>query len=168
MDKTDKSAVEFDRFQVWNEYEKIAMHFNDLIIRLRSQSLGGVAAFATLAGVVARTNATTEFRWGLFAGAFALLSIFWIAVWTLDLGYYNRLLLGAVDALLSIERDSKGSKSVVQIDLSTKIEGRIRSGPETSVNSGSRSTTYQKIFYSLVLLALLAGFAVSVCGYLRN
>jgi len=42
-----------NRFDLWKEYERVAMHFNDLIIRLRSQSLGGVAAFATLAGVVA-------------------------------------------------------------------------------------------------------------------
>jgi len=40
------------------------MHFNDLIIRLRGQSLGAVAAFAAIAAVVAKSDTTTEVRWG--------------------------------------------------------------------------------------------------------
>ncbi len=84
MSEANKPNAGFDRFQVWREYEGVAMHFNDLIIRLRSQSLGGVAAAATLAAVVARNDTTAELRWGLLTGAFALLCIFWVAVWILD------------------------------------------------------------------------------------
>ena len=44
--------AEYDVKTLWVEYEKIAMHFNDLLIKLRTQSLGGLAAigFVTLAG----------------------------------------------------------------------------------------------------------------------
>src|SRR5437879_7830238 len=112
MTEGEKSSAVFDRFQVWREYEGVAMHFNDLIIKLRSQSLGGVDAIATLATVVARNDTTAELRWGLLTGAFALLCVFWVAVWILDMGYYNRLLVGAVDALLTIESESQGSASV--------------------------------------------------------
>src|SRR5664280_1831888 len=33
---------------VWEKYEDIAMHFNDLLIRLRTQALAAVAAISTL------------------------------------------------------------------------------------------------------------------------
>ncbi len=158
MTDPDKPGDVFNRFELWKEYEGVAMHFNDLIIRLRSQSLGAVAAFATLAAVVTKSDTTGELRWGLLTGAFALLSVFWIAVWFLDLGYYNRLLAGAVDALLVIEKDSPGSMSVDRIELSTKIEKHIESG-----NGGGFIKNLSRIiFYALVLFALLAGLAVSV------
>jgi hypothetical protein len=34
-------------FEVWTKYEDIAMHFNDLLIRLRTQALGAIAALGT-------------------------------------------------------------------------------------------------------------------------
>jgi hypothetical protein len=40
-----KSDFEFNR---WLEYEKITMHFNDLLIRLRIQALGGLAAICAI------------------------------------------------------------------------------------------------------------------------
>jgi hypothetical protein len=157
MTEADKPNGAFDLFKLWKEYEGVAMHFNDLIIRLRSQSLGGVAAVATLAAVVARNDTTTELRWGLLAGAFFLLCMFWVAVWFLDMGYYNRLLSGAVDALLTIESESKNSMLVDRIELSTKIDERVKSG--VVGNNGHRNT-----FYVIVFIALLLGLAVSVCN----
>jgi len=145
----------FDRFKLWQEYEKVAMHFNDLIIRLRTQSLGAVAAFATIAAVVSKSDTMAELRWGLLTGTFALLIVFWVAVWVLDLGYYDRLLTGAVDALLDIEKKSQDSKFVDRIDLSTKIEESVTSG-------GSGNKAFRHTFYVLVFLALLA--ALMLCG----
>lgn len=156
---TEMSNVVFDRFALWKEYEMVAMHFNDLIIKLRSQSLGAVAAFATLATVVTRNTTAYELRWGLLTGAFLLLSMFWVAIWVLDLGYYNRLLQGAVDALLTIESQSKGSKSVDRIELSTKIDERVKSG------GGGRG--HRWTFYILVFLALVIGLSLSGYEFLR-
>jgi hypothetical protein len=147
--ETEKQSAVYDRFKLWKEYEGVAMHFNDLIIRLRSQSLGAVAAFATLAAVVARNDTTSELRWGFLTAAFLLLSVFWVAIWVLDMRYYNRLLAGAVVALRTIEKGSKDSKSIDQIELSTKIEESVKSG---GGGNGSRHA-----FYVLVLTALLAG-----------
>jgi hypothetical protein len=94
----------YNRFKVWKEYEGVAMHFNELIIKLRSQSLGAVAVFATLAGVIVKSDTSTKFRWGFLLGVFTLLSFFWVAVWILDLCYDNRLLAGAVKAIEEIEK----------------------------------------------------------------
>ena len=154
MEESEGPNQAFDRLQLWKEYEGVTMHFNDLIIRLRGQSLGGVAAVATLAAVVAKNDTTAEVRWGLLTGAFGLLSVFWVAVWALDLGYYNRLLAGAVDALLTIEKNSLNSKCVDHIELSTKIEERVKSG---SVSTNG----YRIFFYASVFVALLVALAVS-------
>ena len=35
-------------FEVWVKYEEITMHFNDLLIKLRTQALAAVAALATI------------------------------------------------------------------------------------------------------------------------
>lgn len=154
MGEKQESPAVFDRFQLWKEYEEVAMHFNDLIIRLRTQSLGAVAAFATVAGVVAKNDMEPKLRWGLLTGAFSLLAVFWVAVWILDFGYYNRLLNGAVDALRDIEAGSHGAKFVNNIDLSTKIHAGITTG-------GIGPNTYRTAFYIVVLIALLAAVAAA-------
>jgi hypothetical protein len=41
---------------LWAKYEDITMHFNDLLIRLRTQALAGVAALSTLVGIFTRTD----------------------------------------------------------------------------------------------------------------
>jgi hypothetical protein len=154
-----ESKAVFDRFKLWKEYEGVAMHFNDLIIRLRTQSLGGVAAFAALAAVVAKGDTPAELRWGVLSGGFALLIMFWIAVWILDMGYYNRLLHGAVIALLALESGSHGSKRVDRIELSSKIEEYMTSNRRVD---GKFSRV---MFYVVVLIALVAGLAFCVCNF---
>jgi hypothetical protein len=42
--------------EVWKDYEEIAMHFNDLLIKLRTQALGGVAALSALVGIFGKTE----------------------------------------------------------------------------------------------------------------
>ena len=99
-------------FEVWDKYENIAMHFNDLLIKLRTQAIGGVAAIAAIATIVAvisKDSTGSTFNWAMMAGVFFFLIIFWVAVWILDFKYYNRLLLGTVDALLETEELSKTS-----------------------------------------------------------
>lgn len=94
----------FDRFEVWKEYEALSQHFNDLLMRLRSQSLAAVATFATAASVLSKADAVgTDLRWGSLVVVFSSLAVFWLAIWLLDFLYYNRLLLGAVSALKEIE-----------------------------------------------------------------
>jgi hypothetical protein len=70
----------FDLFEVWKEYQKIATHFNDLLIRIRSQSLAAVATFATIAGVLVKGESiNADLRWGALTAVFGILSIFWVA-----------------------------------------------------------------------------------------
>jgi hypothetical protein len=74
---------------VWEKYEDIAMHFNDLLIRLRTQALAAVAAISTLVTIFGKTGADPKLSWELAALIFSLLAVFWIAIWIIDFCYYN-------------------------------------------------------------------------------
>lgn len=147
-------------FEVWKEYEAVASHFNELLIRLRTQPLGGVAAIAAVAAVVVKGDIGSTLRWGVLAAAFALLLVFWIAVWILDVGYYNRLLLGAVEAILEIEKVSQEGKPINEIILSTRIE-EVATGKKAFNQS---SLIPVKRFYTVVLLGLIMCLVISVAG----
>lgn len=41
------------QFELWKSYEDVAMHFNDLLIRLRTQAL---AALATISSIILVIN----------------------------------------------------------------------------------------------------------------
>ena len=143
-------------FAVWRKYEDIAMHFNDLLIRLRTQALGAVAAIVTIVGILSKTTGNPQVSWEMISIAFIFLLVFWIAIWVIDFCYYNRLLTGAVAALLALEELSKSNRYVRHIDMSTKIEdgvaGYLPNNPRAcQLNFG------RWVFYILVAIALIGG-----------
>ena len=121
----NEEAKDFDKYylKVWKNYEDIAMHFNDLIIRLRIQSIGGIAALATIIGIILKnTNDNNEvFNYGLAILAIICLMLFWVAIWILDLRYYNRLLEGSVNAILELEKNKEVFLEKKEINLSSNI-----------------------------------------------
>lgn len=151
------TKLELHSFELWKQYEKVAVHFNDLILRLRVQALGGVAAIAALAGFVLKEHPAGVIGWKVLAVAFAVLLIFWIALWLLDLLYYNPLLLGAVDAILEIESASQKGQFITSLNLSTKIKAAV----EDRSCKWRRSLLGPIIFYSLVAFVLIALFLLS-------
>jgi len=155
------SALPNDAFRVWKEYERVAMHFNTLLIRLRTQSLGGVAVLAALASVIVHGPAGDEPRWGVLALAFLLLCMVWLAIWVLDFCYYNRLLLGAVEALVEVEGSVKAAGYRPDLQLSTIIERKVGG------NCG-RGSVGRWLFYSIVMLGLLVGALASLAAFWAN
>lgn len=152
--------------EVWEKYEEIAMHFNDLLIRLRTQALAAVAAISTLVGIFSKTGADDKISWALAAAVFFFLCLFWIAVWIIDFCYYNRLLLGAVDAILDLEAISKDKTHIRHIDISTKIERSV-AGESPSLEKERRKRLRKLIFgrwafYLIVFIALISGLGFSI------
>jgi hypothetical protein len=94
-------------YELWKKYEDIAMHFNDLLITLRTRALAAVAALATIIGIFAKESGQPHTSWEMVSFAFAFLLLFWIAIWVIDFKYYNRLLIGAIAAILKLEELSK-------------------------------------------------------------
>lgn len=90
-------------FEVWKEYESIAMHFNELLIQLRTRALGGIAVITALVSVLSKGETASDFRWSVLSAVLFILTLVWIAIWILDVKYYRRLLYGAVRDVLEIE-----------------------------------------------------------------
>jgi hypothetical protein len=149
-------------FEVWKTYEDIAMHFNELLMRVRTQGLAAVAALATIIGIFAKSGADTRASWEFVAFAFAILALLWIAIWILDFFYYNRLLVGAVVALLELENKSASYLRVQHLNLSTKVENAVAGElPPLDRKTARKLARGRRGFYALVFLTLLAGFAYS-------
>jgi hypothetical protein len=109
--------------QLWYHYEEIAMHFNGLIMQFRLQLLGGVGAIGTVAGyLISEKVAEDSLRRQLRTGVSFALLVLVAALASIDVFYYDRLLRGAVDALLAFERQHQG------LDLSTRIEVMVGGG----------------------------------------
>jgi hypothetical protein len=150
---------------LWSKYEDVAMHFNDLLIKLRTQALAAVAALTTIVGIFAKSGDATA-SWKLVAFAFAMLAIFWVAIWVIDFCYYNRLLIGAATALYALEELSKTKMRVSTIDLSTQITASVAGA--VGKNPGNWPLEKGRwVFYTLVFAALLCGFLFSLCQFLK-
>ena len=165
-DTTDSEKTEGDWpvYELWKEYEGITMHFNDLLIKLRTQALAGVAALSALVGIFARVEGDDVISWKMASLVFAFLIVFWIAIWIIDFLYYNRLLLGAVRALLDLEELSKTKERVSYISISTMIEKAVAGEIGVSENRKRDRTLSlgRWLFYSLVCAALIFGLLFSL------
>jgi hypothetical protein len=124
-----------DVFQLWSKHEDTAIHFNDLLIKLRIQILGGVSISGTLAATIEKNSHSLRYIFTSFL-------MIWIAVWILDTCYYSRLLSGAVDATIEIEKKFPG------FQLSTKIK--------KSVNKNWNKLGGVQSFYLIIFICLLA------------
>jgi hypothetical protein len=134
------SSPRVDQFALWSKYEDVAMHFNELIMRWRLQAIGGLAGLLTLAGFVVGDADTLHVRYRAMLIFSGMLSFGWIGVACIDLFYYRRLLQGAVDAILDLERRTDG-----RITLSLQIENRAQAG----------ATVMPSLFYVLGLIPLI-------------
>lgn len=167
-------------FTVWEKYEDVAMHFNDLLIKLRIQALAGVTVLAVLASIVSNVK-TYNFQgtWVIAAAVFGALLVVWVAIWALDMLYYNRLLIGSVVAIIDLEKQSIDRKYVSKLELSAIIEQSVWNKLPAPLPLRSRWYLLRGVivFYSLVFLVLVAGFVgslatawpnSSLAGFLRS
>lgn len=157
-------------YETWQKYEDVAMHFNDLLIRLRTQALGAVAAISTLVGLFTKTaTADTHGTWEIAAGMMGTLCVLWVALWVLDIMYYNRLLIGSVAAILKLEELSKTQTRVSQLNLSTLIaDAVVGKKPLVDPPPAGRFTLLRGvwIFYGLVFVLLIALFTYCMLKYI--
>jgi hypothetical protein len=147
--------TETSNFALWEKYEDVAMHFNELIIRLRTQALGGLTGVVALSGLAINFAQKPDSRaqWVILCGTLIFFSIAWVALWVLDLGYYDKLLSGAVDAILEHEKRTHTSPdSGPAINLSHKISAGV-----------GKYRVKVMWFYGLVLAALSLGVGYTLC-----
>ena len=101
----------------WKTSEDVAMHFNGLLLGFRLKAIGGIAVGAVV---------SIRFNFGQLSDHIPIhwllggLAVIWILVWGADFCYYYRMLAGAVDELLRLER------RLGNVHLSHLIERRVR------------------------------------------
>lgn len=106
-----------DTLAQWWHYEELAMHFNGLIMQFRIQVLGGAGAIGALGSyVVNKADEVTGERNRLRAIVATGLWILILGAAMLDLFYYRQLLQGAVNAIITFEKEHP------EIQISTEIE----------------------------------------------
>lgn len=122
-DQTHSPSSGINLFEAWKEYQRIAMHFNDLLMRLRSQSLAAVGALASVAGFAFKGEAGAfATNWHALVAAFGALSVFWVGIWVLDFAYYNRLLARRGKRAGAIEKASAAGKTTLdRLNLSHEL-----------------------------------------------
>ncbi len=151
-------------FKLWKSYEDVAMHFNDLIIRLRIHSIGGVAALAAILGIFLNdrsSNVNNSFNYCIATIALFVLMLFWVSIFILDIFYYNRLLEGAVNAILQLEQNKNKFEIDKNIDLSTNIEMAFRTRFKHEPKGWKMIFNGRILFYIVVMIALLTTFIIS-------
>jgi len=106
----------------WIAFEQITMHFNNMLMTLRT---GGIAAIFTIfaaSGITLRfvgSNGETNY-FALSCITLGLLYV-WILVWLLDHGYYNRLLSASIEVIKDFEKETQISNFSSEIEK--KFEG---------------------------------------------
>ena len=154
-----ESASNSFLLDAWERHEKIAMHFNDLILKVRIQALGALSAVVTVGAVLLKTVPPEQhLPWGVATSVFAVLLAFWIAIWLLDFRYYNRLLMGAVDSLLALE-DAINSGAKIDFNMSHKIEDAVLGKAPTHRQEGALTGPF--LFYLIVTVVLIVGVVYS-------
>ena len=110
-----------DEFKLWAKYEEIAMHFNDLLMRWRLQAIGGMVTLVMVAGTVVKDVEDPQKRYSAMLLLSGTLLCAWVGLAVMDIGYYRRLLTGAVKELLRLEAS-------LPVQLSTVIEEQAECG----------------------------------------
>jgi hypothetical protein len=150
----------FNVQKLWEKYEEIAMHFNDLLMRLRSQSLAGIAALSAFIGIFTKGGmADIHLDWVIATALLLAMTFFWVAIACLDLLYYNVLLLGAVEAIKSLEDQTKPDAAFTTgINMSTVIEAEFTKSMWRKEQMRFHGVHW---FYAIVLVVILAGLTFS-------
>jgi hypothetical protein len=149
--------------KAWVAGEEVAMHFNNLLSGFRLKAIGGIAVGAVV-GVGLKLHELAN-PWIVFC-VFLSLTVIWALIYAADFNYYYRLLAGAVDELLRIER------RLGNIQLSHFIEIRVQGKvtPPTDLDNIASSQIFRastapsssiKCFYVVPLLILFIATLVS-------
>ncbi len=158
----DNSRIDHGLLEAWVKHEDIAMHFNQMILKVRIQALGALAAIITIGGVVLKAfPPVSGMPWAVAAVVFFILIAFWAAIWALDFLYYNKLLMGAVDAILKLENEIN-SEGKVEIVMSHIIEDAVRGRQLKNLDTGTLIGPL--VFYLIVFIVLAIGFLISLCN----
>jgi len=109
-----------NKFELWKEYESIAMHFNTLLIQLRVRALASITAIATILAYATKISSSPAAQHTILGISLIVLSIIWIAIYIIDIHYYNKLLIGAVQAITDLEEEKEYDENSIKFSSTVK------------------------------------------------
>jgi hypothetical protein len=112
--------------QEWQVIIESQMHFNELILKFRSITL---TALGTLVGATIAIKKLTGIQPDDYHFLLLVIGSLWAAAFLIDVFYYNRLLIGAVNQAAKFD-DSPLAQSVGLFGLTSCISNHVR--PPTS------------------------------------
>ena len=130
-----------DEFDAWSKSEDVAMHFNGLLMSLRTKTIASVTAATGL--IVAGTDDINR------ALSLLGLAIVMSLIWIVDHCYYYRLLQGAVRDVMRLE------ESMPLVNLSHEIEKAISVKRNGKDNVPSHPGMPILLFYGIPVTLLL-------------
>lgn len=155
-------TVDSNVLQLWFHYESTAMHFNELLINYRTTVMGGTGILISVASFyqgrtephddqIKQSIARGKLLWSRAWISLAITVLFICAV-VIDLCYYNKLLEGAVQAILELENKHE------DLTLSTTISCQFHDNFDFCMKNLKapfpvESTPVRTVY--LVLIALL-------------
>jgi hypothetical protein len=154
LELDDQQRLDF-LMNEWKVLVDMQMHFNDMILRMRTLAVSVVISVFGAAGFAIGQYkdrfvvvAGHQVHVAAFVIAFGL--ILWLAVFLMDYGYYYRMLVGAVRRTWDIDSAISGKSLLAQANIglfgaATKISQEI--GPKGA------SKTFVIGFYLIVYLA---------------
>lgn len=103
-DEINNSKFTLDPY--WLECEKIAMHFNDLIINIRAKGLAALSAILLLSStyLISKSN-DISINLLILSIIIFVLTLFWRFISILDTEYYSKLLTGSVEKIIQLEKN---------------------------------------------------------------
>lgn len=102
--------------EIWKKIIDVQKHFNDICIRLRALSITVITAFIGAIGYL-WGNSKIDVDTILLLTPLVVLA--WTAFYLMDMGWYQRLLIGAVQKGKEIEKNNK--RYIPEIALATQI-----------------------------------------------
>jgi|SRR5580704_3974711 hypothetical protein len=147
---------------IWKKIVDVQQHFNDIEMRIRAIAIPTLAAMLGAAGFAHKEHVNISLFGASFSGAAAialLTFVVWSVFYFLDRHWYHRLLYGAVNANIAIE---KAIQTVIpELDLGGHIS---RESPIVIKRNGReilrlRSTHKMDLVYGVVA-ALILGIAL--------
>lgn len=135
----------------WKTAISVQIHFNDLLMRIRTFGLTAVVIIlGTAPGLLKLAGDKIEPF--IIIGLFALGEILLISLFVIDVGYYYPLLVAAVEHTKKIDKEFKNLKIIGELPLfgtTTAISERVTT---------RRAKFFLYFFYLFPLVLTLTGF----------
>jgi len=167
LNENQKFSKEELILSAWIKIVETQMHFNDMVMKVRNLAITlvlavfGAAAYSIQTPIFLNAHGR-EIHVAFFIICFGLAG--WVALWIIDVSHFHKLLRGAVEYGMELEREYKGDPTLGKIlGMTTRITEHSRKwfGRDTS------AAKKVAVFYLVVFLSGI-GFLYATFDYIHK